>query len=338
MSGLQILAFLSGLAGLGASLAATVSNEWRATSRASSVITATWVLQGLWNNCAGNAIGAVHCRPHHTILQLEGYIQACRGLMIAAVCLGFFGSIFALVGMKCTKIGGSDQNKARIACLAGVSFILSAYVQGVRGLLMCGLTIAFFAVVLCFVGMECTYIGGSEAVKDKMVLVGAILHFIGGVSDICGYCLYINRVARNSFALNLAPGVLRYDLGPPIFLGLVGCFLIYFGAILYAVTVFRVIFPKRDIVNGANTYAAPRSRGRSMYTGYYRPSRHSQKYPVFPLPEAYIAVPTGKSAVSSVRSVVTESRKSRISSSDSRASSISGISSITKTTGTNADV
>ncbi|AWP13179.1 hypothetical protein SMAX5B_018401 [Scophthalmus maximus] len=125
MTGLQIVAFLSGLAGLGATIGATVSNEWRATSRASSVITATWVLQGLWNNCAGNAIGALHCRPHHTILKLEGYIQACRGLMIASVCLGFFGTIFTLVGMKCTKIGGTDKNKARIACFAGVDFILS---------------------------------------------------------------------------------------------------------------------------------------------------------------------------------------------------------------------
>nr|XP_020490094.1 claudin-10-like [Labrus bergylta] len=125
MSVRQILAFLSSLAGLGATITATVSNEWRATSQASSVITATWVLQGLWNNCAGNAIGALHCRPHHTILQLEGYIQACKGLMIAAICLGFFGSIFALVGMKCTKIGGTDNSKARVACFAGVNFILS---------------------------------------------------------------------------------------------------------------------------------------------------------------------------------------------------------------------
>ncbi|XP_046902675.1 claudin-10-like isoform X1 [Hypomesus transpacificus] len=125
MSGWQILAFLGGLVGLGATIGATVSNEWKATSRASSVITATWVLQGLWNNCAGNAIGALHCRPHHTIFKLEGYIQVCRGLMIAAICLGFFGAIFALVGMKCTKIGGSDQNKARIAFLSGVNFILS---------------------------------------------------------------------------------------------------------------------------------------------------------------------------------------------------------------------
>lgn len=125
MSAVQILALVSGLAGLGATIGATVSNEWRATSRASSVITATWVLQGLWNNCAGNAIGAVHCRPHHTILQLQGYIQACRALMIAAICLGFFGSIFALVGMRCTRIGGSDGSKAKMACLAGVTFVLS---------------------------------------------------------------------------------------------------------------------------------------------------------------------------------------------------------------------
>lgn len=53
-----------------------------------------------------------------------GNIQACRGLMISAVCLGFFGAIFALVGMKCTKIGGTDKNKAKITCFAGLDFIL----------------------------------------------------------------------------------------------------------------------------------------------------------------------------------------------------------------------
>jgi claudin len=45
--------------------------------------------------------------------------------MIAAVSLGFFGAIFALFGMKCTKVGGSDKAKAKIACLAGIVFILS---------------------------------------------------------------------------------------------------------------------------------------------------------------------------------------------------------------------
>ncbi|NP_001153568.1 claudin-10 isoform a_i1 [Mus musculus] len=106
MSRAQISALVCGVGGFGALVAATTSNEWKVTTRASSVITATWVYQGLWMNCAG-------------------YIQACRGLMIAAVSLGFFGSIFALFGMKCTKVGGSDQAKAKIACLAGIVFILS---------------------------------------------------------------------------------------------------------------------------------------------------------------------------------------------------------------------
>ncbi|KAF4111885.1 hypothetical protein G5714_006680 [Onychostoma macrolepis] len=55
----------------------------------------------------------------------KAYIQVCRGLMISAVCLGFFGAILALVGMKCTKIGGSETTKARITCLCGLHFILS---------------------------------------------------------------------------------------------------------------------------------------------------------------------------------------------------------------------
>lgn len=54
----------------------------------------------------------------------EAYIQVCRGLMIASVCLGFFGAALALVGMKCTKIGGSETTKARLTALSGVHFIL----------------------------------------------------------------------------------------------------------------------------------------------------------------------------------------------------------------------
>ncbi|XP_063806820.1 claudin-10 [Pseudophryne corroboree] len=125
MSGLQILALIFCISGTGAVIGAIVSNEWKVTSRASSVITATWVFQGLWMNCAGNALGSYHCRPHFTIFRVEGFVQACRALMIAAICLGFFGTIFALTGMKCTRIGGTDQMKAKVACVAGVLFIFS---------------------------------------------------------------------------------------------------------------------------------------------------------------------------------------------------------------------
>ncbi|XP_029968697.1 claudin 10-like 2 isoform X1 [Salarias fasciatus] len=163
-----------------------------------------------------------------------------------------------------------------------VLWSVTYYVQGTRGLLMCGLALGFFGVTLCFVGMECTYIGGGETIKDKLLFSGAVFHFCGGVSDIAGYCLYINRVARTAFAPSIGPGVLRYDLGPPIFLGLVGAFLIMFGAVLYAVTVCRVICPQSRVVEiyggGGRTYMAPYSRGRTLYNGYYRPSRQYDSY------------------------------------------------------------
>ncbi|XP_003961933.1 claudin 10-like 2 [Takifugu rubripes] len=154
-----------------------------------------------------------------------------------------------------------------------VLWAVTPFVQGVRGLLMCGITLGFFAVVLCFIGMECTYIGGAEKLKDKLVFAGAVLHFVGGISNIAGYCLYINRIARTTFAPSVGPGVLRYDLGPPIFLGLVGCFLIFLGAVFYAVTVCYVLRRESQVVyaNGGGTYMYPRTRG--LYSGYYRPSR-----------------------------------------------------------------
>ncbi|XP_047457182.1 claudin-10 [Mugil cephalus] len=155
-----------------------------------------------------------------------------------------------------------------------VLWTVTPYIQGVRGLLMCGVTLGFVAVVLCFVGMECTFIGGAEKTKDKLLFSGAVFHLAGGVSDIAAYCLYINRVARTTFAQSVGPGVLRYDLGPPLFLGLVGSFLIMLGALLYAVTVFRVMCRESNVaeIYGGGTYMAPASRGRTLYTGYYGPS------------------------------------------------------------------
>ncbi|ELW51949.1 hypothetical protein TREES_T100016164 [Tupaia chinensis] len=58
MSRAQITALVAGVGGFGALVAATTSNEWKVTTRASSVITATWVYQGLWMNCAGPLIKA----------------------------------------------------------------------------------------------------------------------------------------------------------------------------------------------------------------------------------------------------------------------------------------
>lgn len=45
---------------------------------------------------------------------------------------------------------------------------------------MAGMSLGFVAAVLCFVGMDCTYIGGSGENKDKILFSGAAFHFVGG--------------------------------------------------------------------------------------------------------------------------------------------------------------
>ncbi|XP_053073150.1 claudin-10 isoform X3 [Acinonyx jubatus] len=185
MSRAQISALVFGVGGFGALVAATASNEWKVTTRASSVITATWVYQGLWMNCAG-------------------YIQACRGLMIAAVSLGFFGSIFALFGMKCTKVGGSDKAKAKIACLAGIVFILSG---------LCSMTgCSLYANKITTEFFDPLYVEqkpGASAGRDHILLILESL-----VPSACSMTFTARRLVSSVIGLSvcISPGVGRLSV------------------------------------------------------------------------------------------------------------------------------
>ncbi|XP_036396850.1 claudin-10-like isoform X1 [Megalops cyprinoides] len=121
----EILAFVLAISGWVLISSTLPTDYWKVSSIDGTVITTATFWSNLWKTCVTDSTGVSNCKDFPSMLALDGYIQVCRGLMISAVCLGFFGSIFALVGMKCTKIGGSDKTKAKIACLAGVNFILS---------------------------------------------------------------------------------------------------------------------------------------------------------------------------------------------------------------------
>ncbi|XP_049341195.1 claudin-10 [Astyanax mexicanus] len=121
------------------------------------------------------------------------------------------------------------------------------FIQTVRGLLLFGMVVGFFAAIFCFVGMDCTYIGGSERTNDIILLTGALFHFIGGVAGAAAYCFFTIKLGRANFVRLSARGFLRYQIGPPIYLGFAGSFCIIVGSILYAVTVYRIIIPKREV-------------------------------------------------------------------------------------------
>ncbi|XP_054639545.1 claudin-10-like [Dunckerocampus dactyliophorus] len=121
----EIVAFLLTVSGWILVSSTLPTDYWKVSSVDGTVITTATFWSNLWKTCVTDSTGVSNCKDFPSMLALDAYIQVCRGLMITSVCLGFFGVILALLGMKCTKVGGSETTKARLAVLAGFHFILS---------------------------------------------------------------------------------------------------------------------------------------------------------------------------------------------------------------------
>ncbi|XP_040005971.1 claudin-15-like [Xiphias gladius] len=98
---------------------------WRVSTVDGNVITTSTIYENLWMSCATDSTGVHNCRDFPSLLALNGYIQASRALMIAAIVFGTFGLVATLTGMQCSKIGGENYVlKGRIAAIGGVFFLL----------------------------------------------------------------------------------------------------------------------------------------------------------------------------------------------------------------------
>lgn len=53
------------------------------------------------------------------------FLHVCRALAIVSVILGFWAAVLAFIGMKCTKIGGSELANARVTFAASVTYLAS---------------------------------------------------------------------------------------------------------------------------------------------------------------------------------------------------------------------
>ncbi|XP_033003780.1 claudin-10 isoform X1 [Lacerta agilis] len=196
-SSAEILAFLLVISGWVLVSSTLPTDYWKVSTIDGTVITTATFWANLWKTCVTDSTGVSNCKDFPSMLALDGYIQACRGLMIAAVCLGFFGSIFALVGMKCTKIGGSDQTKAKIACLAGLVFILC----GLCAMAGCSL----YANRITSEFFDPTYIAQKYELGAALFIgwAGSALCIIGG-SIFCFSIAENNKTPRMGYTYNRA--------------------------------------------------------------------------------------------------------------------------------------
>ncbi|KAM5288116.1 claudin-10-like isoform 2-T2 [Ctenodactylus gundi] len=164
----EIIAFMVSIAGWVLVSSTLPTDYWKVSSVDGTVITTASYWANLWKTCFTDSTGVSNCRDFPSLLALDGYIQACRGLMIAAVSLGFFGLIFSFFGMKCTKVGGSEKVKAKIACLTGIVFILS----GLCSMTGCSLyankiTTEFFDPLYVEIKMGYTYNGATSVMSSR---------------------------------------------------------------------------------------------------------------------------------------------------------------------------
>ncbi|KAK2500491.1 hypothetical protein MC885_020825 [Smutsia gigantea] len=212
----EIIAFMVSISGWVLVSSTLPTDYWKVSTIDGTVITTATYWANLWKTCVTDSTGVSNCKDFPSMLALDvdcnqnqlkylriidqGYIQACRGLMIAAVSLGFFGSIFALFGMKCTKVGGSDKAKAKIACLAGIVFILSG---------LCSMTgCSLYANKITTEFFDPLYVEQKYELGAALFIgwAGASLCIIGGVI----FCFSISdsNTPRMGYAYNGATSVM----------------------------------------------------------------------------------------------------------------------------------
>ncbi|KAK2850371.1 hypothetical protein Q7C36_009154 [Tachysurus vachellii] len=124
---LEIGSFVSSVVGWILVCSTMPMEYWTFSEVVSSVITTNYYHSNLWKDCTTDSTGMVDCKAFPTLLALKPYIHVCRALIIIAILLGLFGAILALVGMKCTKLGGSEITNAKVTFAAGINYMTSGF-------------------------------------------------------------------------------------------------------------------------------------------------------------------------------------------------------------------
>ncbi|CAI5775254.1 claudin-15-like isoform X1 [Podarcis lilfordi] len=182
-SAFQISALLLAFLGLILLLVASVSNCWKFSIPTTTLITASWIYEGLWMHCVATSLGSVQCKKFFSLLSLETYIQACRALMITSLILGMCGTLLTLLGLKCTQLGSNSENaKSRIAMLGGMVFILAGLSSMVA--------ISWYAERITAQFFDSFYGGTKYELGYALYLgwAGSLLSILGGIFLTCSAC------------------------------------------------------------------------------------------------------------------------------------------------------
>lgn len=214
------------------------------------------------------------------VVQIWGFLMTVLGWIFVAVTM-------AMEGWKISGIGGmggsaiikvawywsslwracyTDSTSVSNCYDFPVLWSVEGYVQAVRGLLMGSLCLGMLGFVLSLMGMECTYIGGKGRSKNRKVFCGGCCHALSGILSTSAYIIYSHYVSVE-YLSPMFDG-LSYDLGTPIFLGLVGSAFHSTGGFFYLVSVRKEICGNDETVlqSVATPPATRKGSGLTKYT------------------------------------------------------------------------
>ncbi|XP_020772846.1 claudin-10-like [Boleophthalmus pectinirostris] len=100
---------------------------WTFSEVGSIVLTTANYYSNLWRDCVSDTTGVSDCKEYPSMLALPVFLHACRALAVCAVITGFFGGVLTLIGMKCTKIGGSEIVNARVTFAGALTYLASGF-------------------------------------------------------------------------------------------------------------------------------------------------------------------------------------------------------------------
>uniref|UniRef100_A0A8K9UWB0 Claudin n=1 Tax=Oncorhynchus mykiss TaxID=8022 RepID=A0A8K9UWB0_ONCMY len=93
---------------------------WTWSEVGSVVLTTSNYFSNLWKDCVSDSTEVSDCKEYPSMLGLP-----VRALSICSVILGFFAGVLTLIGLKCTKIGGSELANARVTFAGGITYLAS---------------------------------------------------------------------------------------------------------------------------------------------------------------------------------------------------------------------
>uniref|UniRef100_A0A3Q3J5Z4 Claudin n=1 Tax=Monopterus albus TaxID=43700 RepID=A0A3Q3J5Z4_MONAL len=120
---IEIVCFMSCLCGWILVCSTIPTDFWMVSEDSGSVLMTADFYHNLWKDCMTDGTGVTVCKDYASMMALSVYLHVCRALTVCSVITGFFGGVLTLIGMKCTKIGGSETASARVTFAAGITYL-----------------------------------------------------------------------------------------------------------------------------------------------------------------------------------------------------------------------